>query len=56
VIRGYLGGLVVAADSAGAELGPLTHFVRHSPSGFGWGYEGSGPAEEQCLRPVDRQM
>ena len=45
VIRGYRGGLVVVADSAGAELGPLTHFARHSPTGFGWGYEGSGPAE-----------
>ena len=44
VIRGYPGGLVVVADSAGAELGPLTHFVRHSPTGFG-GHEGSGPAE-----------
>ena len=38
VIRGYPGGLVVVADSAGTELGPLTHFVRHSPTGFGWGY------------------
>ena len=50
VIRGYPGGLVVVADSAGAELGPLTHFFRHSPTGFGWGYGGSGPAElARCI-------
>jgi hypothetical protein len=50
VIRGYPGGLVAVADSAGAELGPLTHFVRHSPTGFGWGYGGSGPAElARCI-------
>ena len=24
---------------------PLPHFVRHSPSGFEWGYSGSGPAD-----------
>jgi len=24
---------------------PLHHFVRHSPTGFEWGYGGSGPAD-----------
>lgn len=24
---------------------PLHHHVRHSPTGFGWGYAGSGPAD-----------
>jgi hypothetical protein len=30
----------------GAEVArPLSHRVRHSPTGFEWGYEGSGPAD-----------
>jgi hypothetical protein len=29
---------------------PLPHHVKHSPTGFGWGYGGSGPAElARCL-------
>lgn len=29
---------------------PLIHHVKHSPSGFEWGYEGSGPAElARCI-------
>jgi hypothetical protein len=29
---------------------PLRHVVKHSPTGFEWGYEGSGPAElARCL-------
>jgi hypothetical protein len=24
---------------------PLSHFARHSPSGFEWGFAGSGPAD-----------
>jgi hypothetical protein len=29
---------------------PLRHVVKHSPAGFEWGYEGSGPAElARCL-------
>jgi hypothetical protein len=28
----------------------LTHHVHHSPSGFGWGYAGSGPSElARCI-------
>lgn len=34
----------VIADQT--EIGrPLAHRVRHSPDGFEWGYEGSGPAD-----------
>lgn len=30
--------------------GPLTHHSKHSPSGFAWGYAGSGPSElARCL-------
>jgi hypothetical protein len=29
---------------------PLTHYVKHSPDGFAWGYEGSGPADlARCI-------
>jgi hypothetical protein len=29
---------------------PLPHLVKHSPTGFGWGYAGSGAAElARCL-------
>lgn len=31
-------------------FGVLAHVVKHSPSGFSWGYRGSGPAElARCL-------
>lgn len=31
-------------------VGPLTHHAKHSPSGFSWGYAGSGPSElARCL-------
>jgi len=35
----------------GAEVGrPLRHHIRHSPTGFEWGYAGSGPADTaRCL-------
>jgi hypothetical protein len=36
--------VTVRNDAAGWS-GPLHHFVRHSPTGFGWGYGGSGPAD-----------
>jgi hypothetical protein len=35
---------VVVQDDDGPRR-PLKHFVRHSPSGFEWGYGGSGPAD-----------
>lgn len=34
----------VHAITAGVRL-PLRHYVRHSPTGFSWGYYGSGPAD-----------
>lgn len=45
-------GTVVVVDET--EGGPtarlLPHHVRHSPDGFSWGYEGSGPAElARCI-------
>jgi hypothetical protein len=36
--------------SDGVALGQLTHHVKHSPSGFAWGYGGSGPADlARCI-------
>ena len=47
----YLGrtdGTVWVMD--GDEVRPLPHHVRHSPTGFSWGYSGSGPADlARCL-------
>lgn len=43
----------VGSDPATGRLalvGPLPHHSKHSPSGFSWGYAGSGPAElARCL-------
>jgi len=36
--------LVCRTSIAGVER-PLKHLVRHSPTGFNWGYGGSGPAD-----------
>ena len=36
----YPGGVKVTANNR-----PLRHRVRHSPTGFEWGFEGSGPAD-----------
>lgn len=38
--EGTLGGARVLVDGE-----PLRHVVVHSPSGFNWGYGGSGPAD-----------
>ena len=39
---------VVVIDADGVR--PLAHFVRHSPTGFEWGYNGSGCAElARCM-------
>lgn len=41
---------VTVRDLSTGEETPLTHYVRHSPDGFLWGYAGSGPAElARCL-------
>jgi len=42
-IRRDDGCLVVVLGNGG--LRPLTHHVHHSPTGFEWGYAGSGPAD-----------
>lgn len=44
------GGAVIATvnietNEGGIEKFPLHHFARHSPSGFEFGYGGSGPAD-----------
>lgn len=36
---------VLVYDSTGAQVGVLALSGRHSPTGFAWGYAGSGPAE-----------
>lgn len=40
-------GTVVVFTKQGLTGRPigLAHFVRHSPTGFNWGYGGSGPAD-----------
>jgi hypothetical protein len=47
VYRGYGGynGTRVTVQVNGGEPVALEHRVRHSPSGFAWGYGGSGPAD-----------
>lgn len=40
----------VESDDSGIKRAPLRHHVKHSPTGFSWGYGGSGPAElARCL-------
>lgn len=48
VYRGFRdanGVAVVAVNDGSGLLKPLPHRARHSPDGFEWGYEGSGPAD-----------
>lgn len=49
--RPSAGGNVITVETAeGTVLGLLHHYVLHSPTGFAWGYEGSGAAETaRCL-------
>ena len=53
VIHGYPAGggaLVLLETPPGEPIGPLPHHVKHSPTGFTWGYQGSGPAElARCI-------
>jgi len=32
-------------DGVECLIRPLKHYIRHSPTGFEWGYAGSGPAD-----------
>lgn len=41
---GYPDGTVAVVNEDGSES-MLPHLSRHSPTGFGWGYAGSGPAD-----------
>jgi hypothetical protein len=44
------GGVITVETADGTVIGVLRHYVRHSPTGFSWGYGGSGPAETaRCL-------
>jgi hypothetical protein len=45
------GGPVIAVeDPDGTAIGMVGHVVKHSPTGMGWGYGGSGPAD--CARSL----
>jgi Family of unknown function (DUF6166) len=46
-VRTERGGIVTVEDGTAAPrpLDPRTDLRNHSPEGFGWGYEGSGPAQ-----------
>ena len=44
---------VALEDEDGCYLGPLPHVARHSPTGFSWGYNGSGPADLAVSLLVD---
>lgn len=57
VYRGYgndnpAGGRLVTVIRDGVES-PLRHVVRHSPTGYTWGYAGSGPADLALSLLVD---
>ncbi|HHY79747.1 DUF6166 domain-containing protein [Thermoanaerobacter sp. RKWS2] len=43
--RGYDGIEVTVFDTDTNEETPLNHIIKHSPTGFEWGYGGSGPAD-----------
>lgn len=46
--RGHPDGSTVTIERPGAQPEPaerLPHHVKHSPTGFSWGYAGSGPAD-----------
>lgn len=42
--------VVTVETETGGLIEPLPHIVKHSPTGFSWGFGGSGPAElARCL-------
>lgn len=44
--RRLAGGVSVVVTGGGTGVAyDLPHLVRHSPDGFEWGYQGSGPAD-----------
>ena len=41
---------IVDKDMISKDVYPLHHHIKHSPSGFEWGYNGSGPTElARCI-------
>jgi hypothetical protein len=44
ITEGTLNTYVLVHDGRG-DSWPLTHYARHSPTGFSWGYSGSGPSD-----------
>jgi hypothetical protein len=43
-------GLTRVLVDDGTVRAPLEHYVRHSPTGFEWGYGGSGPSDlARCI-------
>lgn len=44
------GTTVLVCEDTTCEAMPLQHHVKHSPTGFEWGYNGSGPADlARCI-------
>jgi hypothetical protein len=43
--QGTLSDVIVTVASGPTDVHMLKHIVRHSPTGFNWGYGGSGPAD-----------
>jgi hypothetical protein len=44
-IKDFTEDIVCFLDSAGRHVNIPQRIVRHSPTGFAWGYGGSGPAD-----------
>ena len=44
-LREVTGALVTRPDGSPLELAPSLAVWRHSPTGFEWGFQGSGPAQ-----------
>lgn len=55
--HGYLQGpadyVIVLESPDGERIGALEHVVRHSPSGFNWGYVGAGPCDTALSLFID---
>jgi hypothetical protein len=48
--HGHTDGTVTVESADGRLISPLPHLAQHSPTGFGWGYHGSGPADlARCI-------
>ena len=45
MIRGFINTRLVYLDDEVLCIGPSLKVFNHSPTGFAWGYNGSGPAQ-----------